>query len=534
MIQPLFYKPLDQTHLVPPIVKDYLDKSNLLEKYVSSWHQTNGIEEAMANRRFSAEQRVILRDGLNQQYAHADIQLNTSDATFSNIESLVSPNTFTITTGHQLSLFGGTLFMGYKILTAIKLALDLQAKFPSKKFVPILWLASEDHDFEEIKGTYLFGKNLDWHIDSNGKATGQIAIQDMENLLDEIAGLLGNHPHAETWVQKIKEAYLNSENLGKATLRFYHTLFQEFGLVIIDPNRVEYKKILLPVILADVLKQKSYETQLISDQVLATHYKLQIHARPINFFYLVPGGARKLLKPFENGFKAGEDGPVFSVDEMELEINQYPERFSPNVNLRPVFQEMILPNLAYVGGPAEVGYWLQLKSIFDLYETPFPLVALRFMNVLLGGGLKEKVEKMGLEVQDLLNSETELTQKYLLKTQSLNYPVQTQELLDQMQVLIDQVNNMDPGLGKDFLESKLGLKDFFKSKSGAIKRSIEQHEATQIEKLLKFRTRLFPNGVLQERIETVMQYEVMLKEPILNNLLNLIEPLSGKLLFSTY
>jgi bacillithiol biosynthesis cysteine-adding enzyme BshC len=534
MIQPILSLPLEETNLVPPIVKDYLKQHSNLEKYVSSWHNLEGLEEAMAHRNFSGEKREILVNGLNQQYVAANISLEANSATQVNIASLLSPNTFTITTGHQLSLFGGTLFMGYKILTAINLALVCKAKYPEKNFVPILWLASEDHDFEEIKGTYLFGKQLDWNIASHGAPTGQIPIQEMESVLEEIAILLGNHPMAENWVQKIKTAYLGKENLAQATLHFYHELFQEFGLVVLDANQIALKKILQPVMRADILEQKSYEAQHASDAFLAAHYKLQIHARPINFFYISPGGSRDLIKPNGDGFKAGESGRTFTHQEMEEEISIYPERFSPNVNLRPVYQEMILPNLAYIGGPAEVGYWLQLKSVFDVYQTPFPLVGVRFMNLMLGGGLKEKVEKFGLQLGDLLLSESDLVAKYLLSSQALDFHAQTQVILDQVQVLVDQIKNLDAPLGKEFLETKLGLKDFFKGKSGAVKRALEQHEAAQIEKLIKLRNRIYPKGVLQERIETLMQYEVMMKEPILNELLAQVNPLSGQLNISAY
>lgn len=534
MIQSLKTIPLEETNLVPPIVKDYLKQHENIKNFVSSWHNMDGFEEAIAHRNFTSDKRVILVNGLNQQYASANIPLLDNSATQLNITSLLSSDTFTITTGHQLSLFGGTLFMGYKILTAIKLALDLKLKFPTKNFVPVFWLASEDHDFEEIKGTFLFGKQLDWNIQSNGKPTGEIPIADIDSLVSEISILLGNHSIAENWMEKINKAYLGKQNLAQATLHFYHELFQEFGLVILDANQKSLKKIMQPLMHADILEQKSFAIQHASDSILAEHYKLQIHARHINFFYLTPGGSRNLIKPVDGGFKAGEIGPVLTPMEMSEEINQFPERFSPNVNLRPVYQELILPNLAYIGGPAEVGYWLQLKPIFDLYQTPFPKVGVRFMNALIGSGYKEKIEKLKLKIEDMLQDEPVLIEQYLLNNQSLNYNFQTQSILDQVQTLVDQIKNMEPSLGKEFLDTKLQLKDFFKGKSASIKRTLEQHEALQIEKLLKLRSRLYPNGVFQERIETVMQYEVMLKNQILMELLQLITPLNGKFTFSTY
>jgi uncharacterized protein YllA (UPF0747 family) len=215
--------------------------------------------------------------------------------------------------------------------------------------------------------------------------------------------------------------------------------------------------------------------------------------------------------------------------EMESEIAEFPERFSPNVNLRPIYQELILPNLAYVGGPAEVAYWLQLKPLFDHYQVPYPLVALRYMNVIVPKNLLDKLLKMGLQIEDVLLSEPNLKQKYLEQVQGISFPEKFDAILHSLQELVDHAKHLDVGLGKEMLDFKLQVKDFFKGKTGSIKRATEQHEEAQIEKLLKLRARLFPKGVLQERIETLMQHEVQINRALLPDLLEQIEVLSGKL-----
>ena len=197
--------------------------------------------------------------------------------------------------------------------------------------------------------------------------------------------------------------------------------------------------------------------------------------------------------------------------------------------MRPLYQELILPNLAYVGGPAEVAYWLQLKPIFDHYGVAYPLVALRYMNVLMPRNINDKVLKMGMHAEDLLLTEQLLTQKFLEQVQGISFPEKFESILTQMQELVDHAKLLDVALGKDFLDFKLQVKEFFKGKSSSLKKAGQLNQEAQLEKLLKLRARLFPNGIFQERIETLMQQEVLLNRSLLPELLTQIEPLSANL-----
>lgn len=519
---------LSETSFVPQIVKDYLGKSEWLKSYVSHWHEIDGIEKAQESRIFDRVRREVLVKHLHEQYAHAQVNLDESKHVQDNIKHLLELNSFTVTTGHQLSMFGGTLFMSYKILSAIKLAQELKHKFPQNNYVPVLWLASEDHDFEEIKSTYIFNKRLSWEKDSQSKATGKISLHDIEELLTQLCELLGQKETAITWVNTLKQAYLVEGDLANASIRLYHDLFKEFGLVVLDPNAKELKQQFKPVILADLLKQETYQVQSTSDKILDQHYKLQIHARPSNFFYLDANNVRSLIKIEPDG-KYVADKYVWSSEELETEIQQSPERFSPNVNVRPLYQETILPNLAYFGGPAEVAYWLQLKPVFDHYHVPFPLVGLRYMNVLVQKNIQEKVSKLSIELKDLLLSEPMLTQKYIQQVQGISFTDKFEGILEQLQEIVDHAKSIDVGLGKEFLAFKLQNKEFFKSKTSALKKAAELHEEAQIDKLLKLRSRLFPEGVLQERIETLMQVECAINRDLKVELLENIKLFSGKM-----
>jgi len=521
---------LEQSSFVPPIVKDYLNKDAQLSPFVTSWHNTQGMENAIQNRVFDRVKREVLVKHLHEQYEGAEVFLESGELVQTNIRHLLELQTYTITTGHQLSLFGGTLFMTYKILSAIKLAQNLSQQFPQKKFVPVLWLASEDHDFEEIQTTHLFGKDITWGTDSGAKLTGKISLEDISQTLQELGELMGEKEQAKIWFSQIKLAYESHRNLGEASIRFYHNLFKSFGLVILDPNAKALKRFLLPIMEADILKQETYAVQQVSDKVLDAKYKLQIHARPINFFYVNEQFVRSMIKRNEEGnFSLASGEKEWTSSEMADEIAHFPERFSPNVNLRPVFQEIILPNLSYFGGPAEVAYWLQLKPIFDYYEISYPLVGLRYMNIFVPSNMQERVIKMGLVIEDLLLSESQLTQKFVQQVQGISFPEKMETILNSLQDLVDHAKVLDVNLGKEMLAFKLQSKDFFKSKTPALKKAAEMSQEAQIEKLLKLRGRLFPKGILQERIETLLQHEITMNTSILTEILNQMEVFSGKM-----
>jgi bacillithiol synthase len=524
---------LDETKLIPQIVKDYFHQDPKLEHFVNAWQTQEGLEKVLSERTFDAGKRSILVQHLFKQYAQAEIELSENSITSKQINILSEPNSYTITTGHQLSLFGGTLFMAYKILTAIKLANNLRIQNPEKNFVPILWLASEDHDFEEIKSTHLFGKDFVWEKDSKNRPTGKIDLEGITQLINEISSNLGEGEIANEWIQKLQNAYDEKYDLGQATIRFYHQLFSDFGLVILDPNAKELKNLFRQTMRRDILEQRTFSVQTETDKVLAENYKLQINARPINFFFLDDTFGRKMLKFKDGAYFFEGNSKVFTPNEIEDLIENSPERFSPNVNLRPVYQETILPNLAYIGGPAEVAYWLQLKSVFEAHEIPYPIVLVRFMNLILGKGLKEKIEKLGFELSDLIEDENRVAELVIDKANPIPFQEQFEDILEKFQTLVDETRNLDQATSKEFLQTKLNLKDLFKSKKSILKNAIEANEQIQIEKVLKLRSRIFPKGIFQERIETLMQMESSNNQKIVGELLEFVEPFSGKLLVST-
>jgi len=173
---------------------------------------------------------------------------------------------------------------------------------------------------------------------------------------------------------------------------------------------------------------------------------------------LHPEYGRRLIKAENNQFKLNDTSVVFTADELKIEIENYPERFSPNVVLRPVYQEFILPNLAYIGGPAEVAYWLQLQQVFEAHQVPFPVIMQRNSYLLLGKSTKDKIEKMGLTIADMLLADSDLTDKYLQKQSATSFMENANQVDALLQQMMDEVKNIDPNTGKELLQYKLETK----------------------------------------------------------------------------
>ena len=287
-------------------------------------------------------------------------------------------------------MFTGPLYFLYKIISAINLAEQLKEKYPIYNFVPIYWMAAEDHDFEEVNHAYVFGKRISWESSQSG-AVGRMKLDDFDEVLNELRSILGESENAMQLIQLFEIAYLEHQNLADATRYLVNEIFGQYGLVIIDGDDKKLKKQFIPLIKKDVVTKGFADVIRKCTEQLAKDYKTQAYVRDVNFFHL-SDYSRVLIK-----------GGISVTD-----IEENPEKFSPNVLMRPLFQESILPNIAYIGGGAELAYWMQLKTAFEQEEMPFPILLLRNSALLILEQQRQKWESFGFEIKDLFFSKDEL------------------------------------------------------------------------------------------------------------------------------
>ncbi|MEO6630403.1 MAG: bacillithiol biosynthesis cysteine-adding enzyme BshC, partial [Mucilaginibacter sp.] len=353
-----------------PTVIDYLEDAPALRSFYGYRPDFNGFAELLKNKKVVAD-RKILFEVLTEQYSHLTPLLPVQN----NVSLLKKENTYTVTTGHQLNIFAGPLYFIYKIVTAIKLARQLKEKFPDKDFVPVYWMASEDHDFAEINYTNIGGKKVHWWYEASG-ATGRINPDTMRQAINQYKGALGIDHHADELAEIVETAYTKFDKLADATRYLVNALFGQYGLVIIDADDHRFKQSFAPIIEQDIVERNSFKNiEATNKQLHDLGVHIQVNPREINFFYLLDGLRERVT--FENDvYKVLNTEISFTEAELKAEIAQYPERFSPNVVMRPLYQECILPNIAYIGGGAEVVYWLELKSNFEHYKVDFPILIL--------------------------------------------------------------------------------------------------------------------------------------------------------------
>lgn len=344
---------------------------------------------ALKKQSYTAAQRELLTKVLNEKYQ----DLSVSGKLKSNLNSFKDANTFTVTTGHQLCFMTGPLYFIYKILHVIKLSEDLNNTFPNEHFVPVYWMASEDHDFEEIRSFLLFGQKWTWESSQKG-AVGQFDTNDLQPLLQALAEKFQNQPDSE--IHRLIEKF-KTPNYGLGFFEFVHELFSDYGLVIIDADNAQLKESAWPIWEKDLYTNDIHnavvdQTQALQDQGLNT----PIESKESNLFLI---GEQKRERIEKTGPIEFEKGHSFQL--------------SPNVVLRPLYQEWILPNLAYIGGPSEIAYWQQLPLAFETIALPFPLTLQRAGGILLQQKDVELIQKLGFENQDLLSDKAALKERYL-------------------------------------------------------------------------------------------------------------------------
>lgn len=405
-----------------------------------------------------------------------------------NIDLLQSETTFTVTTGHQLCMLTGPLYFIYKIISTLNLCEQLNAKYPTSNFVPIFWMASEDHDFKEVNHINVFGKKIEWDTKKNG-AVGRMNLDGFGDVISELKLVLGSHENAEKLITLFEQAYLNHDNLAETTRYLVNELFGKYGLVIIDGDDKDLKKQFIPQMKKDILKSGFVSTIQQCSNSLAKNYKAQAFIRNINFFKLSEG-IRELIKG--------------GITERELEKN--PEKFSPNVLLRPLYQEVILPNIAYIGGEAEVAYWMQLKTAFEQEKIPFPLLVLRNSALLINKKQQHTFKKLGFQLEDLFLMEDELNKRYVL-THS-NVEISLEKDKKDLDLLYQKLSSKtsDIGLQNSInaqLKKQLSSLDNFQEKLMRIEKKKSESAINQIAKIKK---QLFPNNVLQERYDSFIAY----------------------------
>lgn len=461
--------------------------------------------QAIEDKKKDNTDREILVEVLREQYAG----LETTPKVKGNIESLLSKETFTLVTAHQPSLFTGPLYYIYKIFSTINLAEKLNARYPGQHFVPVFISGGEDHDFGEVNHLHLFGKTISWQNEESGPV-GMMSTHSLLPVLEEVKEVLGESDRARELHSLLKETVEGHERYGDAARHLANTLFRDYGLVVIDMAHPRLKRQFIPYIKEEILEQPS--KRLVEATVVElgkAGFSEQAYPREINFFYLGHELRQRERIVLEDGrYQVLNTSYSFSKAGLIAEIEQHPERFSPNVVMRPVFQELILPNLAYIGGGGELAYWLERKSQFEHFRLNFPVLVRRNSVLFIDGSNAKRMEKLNLTVEQIFGDLEGLIKEYVRKNTAneLSLAEEKAQLNALVKAIGQKAQEVDPTLVKTAAAEGQRMINSLEQLEGKLMRAEKQRHDIAINQIRSLKDKLFPGNGLQERYDNFMGF----------------------------
>ncbi len=480
------------------LVADYISGNPALRHLYKYDLNIDAFAQVMADKANDPIDRPLLVSVLKRQYQN----IEASDRTKRNIESLLSADTFTVTAAHQPCVMLGPVFNIYKISSTINLANQLKAKYPEKNFVPVFWMGSEDHDFEELGTTYIYGKKIEWPAaEGEGGAYGRRKLDSFVNVLNEAELILGEA--GKPLIDKLRAGLDKFTRFGEYTRYVINELFADTGLVVIDQDDAELKQRFAPIIKDELEHSSAIKSLDPTLQWLEANYSVQATPREINLFFLGENSRERITR---------KDGSY-----LPLSFGEGPgERWgsiSPNVILRPVYQELILPNLAFIGGAGELSYWLELKPVFDHHKVNYPMLVMRTSMTVLNTSQLRKLEKLGLTVADFFGNIDTLISNFVKS--KLSAEMQFDEETKSLEALYDSMaikaETVDPTLKGTVLAEKQKQLNALQALEGRIVKAEKRKQEDAINQIKTLHAAIAPMNSWQERIENFSSF--YLKDP---------------------
>ncbi len=492
-----------QTGSFSKMLSDYIASEEKLQPFYKYPVSIEGIKLSIEQRKLFATDRNLLVEILTNQYQNSELTTKQKQ----HITNLSKEQTFTICTAHQPNIFTGPLYFIYKILHAVKLAEELKIQLPENNFVPIYYMGSEDADLDELGHIFIMGEKYEWITKQNG-AVGRMKVDKaLVDLMNLISGQLSIFPFGNEIIKLIKNCYEIGVTIEDATFKLVNELFADYGLLILLPDSPAIKKAFAPIIKKELLEGFSHLAVKETIAQFSDIYKVQTSGRDVNLFYLFDD-KRERIEKVGDDYLVVNTSFKFTKEEILAELISNPERFSPNVILRPVMQETILPDIAFIGGGGEIAYWLELKKVFESAQVPYPILIVRNSFLFIKKELQELTAKLHLENIELFKPELTIINQLVKRESNLQTSLEKEklaihELYEKLKLIAGNIDVTlkihTEALQKQALKKIVALE---KKMLRAEKRKFE----IQQRQLKNIKTILFPNNNLQERVENMMPF----------------------------
>lgn len=502
----------------------YLKHDPALSPFYEYEPLRSNFTKVISNRKKFPVNRQLWLASLKKQYAAIGIPLPYADDVFLN------ENTFTVTTAHQPVLFTGPLYHLYKISGTIHLARQLNDDHPGHQFLPMFVLGAEDHDWQETNHYFLFGKKHEWARTVSGSA-GRLNVEGLDTMIEDAKELLKNTPFGNEIYSHLSNALKKASTYAQFHQAFLVSLYNEYGLVVINMDDADLKRSFIPIL------EKELKDQFSMQYVPATQasleksgFKPQAYCRPINLFYMEEG-IRERIEPVEGGSFIRVDSKIrYTQEEIIAELHAHPERFSPNVILRPLYQEFILPNLAYIGGGGELAYWLERKTQFEAAGIHFPMLVRRNSVLMIDASTAAQLEKADIGWEDLLGEYDTIVKTFLVKHSEtdLSFEEEKKMIHEAYIALSNKAQRLDPTLATAILAEETKQSRVFEQLGSRLMRAEKQQQETNLNRIKKLKDKLFPNGGLQERHDNMMGFYSTSGKTMLETLITVCDPMEEK------
>lgn len=502
------------TSTYPLIVQDYIRENKADE---ISWEEA--LEQKAVN--YSSLQRDLLCSVLDEQY----LKLEKPNKLKENLKLLRSQDTFVVTSGHQLCLFSGPAFVIYKIAQTIKLSNELSER-TNKRVLPVFWMATEDHDFEEISKLSFLKNSVKWNAAYRDIPAGKIASNELIPVINGLKGIIDNNPKANDFVEILENSLNDNLTLADFYRCFINQLFGEYGLIVLDADHHYLKESFKPII------REELDSSVIHAQVKKTiesfkeDYKVQVNPRKCNLFYIANNKRKRVEKVGESYYLVNLDKTKELFNPIEY-LEKKPSGFSPNVLMRILYQEHILPNIAYVGGTSEIAYWLEMKDCFNYFDIPMPQLIPRNSVFALDKKVQKVLSKYDLSIKALFENEDKMISSFANAHD------------DDNDKLVEYLDYIRKHLVKIGLLSKKKEEGFQRSVGADLKKIENQLEQINIKytrqakrdnenELKQIRDvyhRMFPEGKWQERKYNYLSFDLITDKNYIQEIYEAIRPL---------
>ncbi len=443
---------------------------------------------------------------------YSDFQ-TASAKTIKNIDSLDNPKTIAIVTGQQVGILGGPLYTVYKILTAVRLSNQLNERFNEYKFAPVFWLEGDDHDFNEVRSINIFdndnqviniGYKSEIEADDAKLSVGNINFDEAINdFMASLDNTLRQSDFKDELLKKLNDFYAPAKSFKQSFKELIFWLFDEYGLVIFDPQDIAIKNILKPIFKKEVNDFQQHTKRLIQVSAeLEELYHAQVKVKPVNLFYHTDDG-RYSVEPVDEIFKLRRKRKQFTKEEILNEIEEHPERFSANVLLRPICQDYLLPTGFYIAGPSEIAYFAQINPLYDFYKIQAPVIYPRTSVTLIEINVNAALDKYDLTLKDIFSELNELKHKVIADLSDNNINNSFVNAENEIELIFDRIKENLFAIDKTLVDSSAKYKEkvfsvFNELKNKAVKAQENKHETT-VRQLTRISHLLYPNDNLQER-----------------------------------